>query len=175
MGIKSQFFSMGENIPEHLSKLCEVFKKNENHISSETHRYSSNKVLHELTYDIEDIGFRIEKGKTRDKLIILKVYKPNGEFKREYDVDGLHKESNTILEVEACRAVPNNQTLKDVLKAASIKDTNYLVIAVRNQTIIGQGKNKKVQKDFNKVTDEIEDILNYMPPKNLKGILIIGY
>ena len=75
-----------------------------------------------------------------------------------------------MLEVEAGRALMNNQFLKDIFQASMMHGVDYCIVAVRN--IYQSGKSK----DFEKISTFVEtmyasDRLN-LP---LKGILILGY
>ncbi len=73
-----------------------------------------------------------------------------------------------MLEVEAGRAVVNNQFLKDLFQACMMHGVNYLGIAVRN---IYRNSN-----DFDRVIRFIDTLYASSRIRlPLKGILIIGY
>ena len=170
--IKYTFFSDNETMTQVFKETIEVFKKNYKYISSEKiDQIKSNEVLHELTTDLQDIGWWVETGKKKEEKIRLTVYNNDGTPKRYYEVDGLHKQSGTIMEIEACRAIINNQILRDVLKASSLDNINYLILSVRNMT----KQKKKTLYDYNNVIFDIDDVWRNIKPPKLKGILVIGY
>jgi len=68
----------------------------------------SDVVLARLRPSLEKVGFRVEKGKSSDKKIV-------------------------VLEVEAGQAVDNNKFLKDIFQACMMHDVLHLAIAVRNE------------------------------------------
>lgn len=162
MSIQYQYFPKDEPIPSHLSSVVDVFRKHESQIDSTMFSHESNTVLDIITVDMMKLGYEVETGKTIDKKIRIPIG-PN----RWVEPDGLHKETNTILEVEAGRGVVNNQFRKDLEEAMCIGNT-YLVIAVRN--IYGRSK------DFKKVVGCIDDMYyNNCVQHKIKGTLIIGY
>ena len=73
-----------------------------------------------------------------------------------------------VLEVEAGRAVDNNQYLKDIFQACMMHDIFHLAIAVRNTY--------RNSDDFGHVETALETLYTsgrlQLP---LKGILLIGY
>lgn len=82
--------------------------------------------------------------------------------------DAIHFNERIVVEVEAGRAVVNNQFLKDIFQASMMVDIEYLVLAVRN-TYRGSD-------DFQKVYNFLDTLYTSQRIKlPLKGILVIGY
>lgn len=122
-----------------------------------------------LSSDLKFIGYDVETGKlTSQKIKIPVLFGLNGTILKSFDVDGYHKDTGTVVEIEAGRAVSNYQFLKDLFESIVMMDINYLVIAVRNI----YNKNK----DFDTVNNFIEVLYTSQRIKlQLKGILVIGY
>lgn len=168
MSIQYQYFPKNEVVPQHLSSVIDVFRKHESQIDSTKFKHNSNTVLDIVSSDMTSIGYDVETGKTSDKKIkIPVVYGLNGVPDLWFEVDGLNRDTDTILEVEAGRAITNYQALKDLCEAMFM-GKSYLVIAVRNIY------NKS--KDFERLVRFINSmyVSNNVQHK-LKGILIIGY
>ena len=167
--INWQFFPKSLTIPNHLNDIREIFDKNLSKIDSEKFTLDSNDVLAILRQDLEELGFQVEKSRSRsDKIQIPVLYGLNGTLEKSFYADGYNKITHTVIEVEAGRAVDNHQFLKDLFQACMMHDVDYLIIAVRN---VYRGK-----KDFLRVIVFFETLYAsgrlQLP---LKGILIIGY
>jgi hypothetical protein len=129
----------------------------------------SNTVMARLRPGLERVGFLVEKGKSSDdKVVIPVLFGRKGEIKKCFNADAHAVTKNWVLEVEAGRAVDNNQFLKDIFQACMMHDVLHLAIAVRN-TYRGSD-------DFAKVENFLETL--YVSGRlqlPLKGILLIGY
>ena len=68
----------------------------------------------------------------------------NGKVEKYFDADAVDRERKLVLEVEAGRAIVNNQFLKDLFQACMMRDIDYLAIAVRK---IYRGGNRQAN-DF---------------------------
>ena len=168
-----QFYFAGGEIPEHLRNVIKCFEKNSYHFDSEKFLkdIKSNYVLEKVREDLEKLGFTVETGKKSKEKIIFKIPTLYHE-EIEFQADAYNYETKTIIEVEAGRAVINNQFLKDFYQASVINECDYLVIAVKKL----YRSSKSVGKDFEKVSKFMDGIFNnprFIVP--LKGILIIGY
>ena len=139
-------------------------------------QYESNQVLKILEPGLENLGFKVEKGKKKDQKIRVTVkYGNAGKEELSFEADAYHETEKVVIEVEAGRALANNQFLKDVFQASMMIDTDYLVLAVKN-TYRNNKKTKSFTKDFEKINEFIETIfLTGKIQLNLKGILLIGY
>ena len=153
-----------------------MFKNVEPEINSDTHTKSSNEVLAAVAIGLEAAGFIVESGKRKaDKIHVPVLYGRNGKVEKSFEADAYHREHGYVLEVEAGRAVVNNQFLKDLFQACMMHEVRYLGIAVRNSYTSGSAK-KLVSKDFERVVAFLDTLyasnrLN-LP---LEGILLIGY
>ena len=66
----------------------------------------SNVVMARLRPELEKIGFRVEKGKSSE-----------GKIDKRFNADAYAETDHWVLEIEAGRAVANNQFLKDIFQA----------------------------------------------------------
>lgn len=168
--IKWQFYPKSKNAPRHLRAIIEgVFVKNTNKIDSLKHKYDSNKVLGILRTDLEEFGFKVEKGKGRlEKIRIPVLFGAEGRTEKAFDADGWNKETRTVVEVEAGRGVTNYQFLKDLFQACVMQDVEYLIICIRNIYLNND--------DYNKVINFFDALYASDRLKlPLAGIMVIGY
>lgn len=170
------YFPKSKEIPEHLFEIITIFKKYENEIESPEKTLESNDVLNILSQSLEEIGFKVEKGKKKeDKIVVPVLFGINGRIEKSFEADAYHSKHKTVIEIEAGRGVANNQFLKDLFQACMMYNVNYFVNAVRN--IYETGREKKTKrKDFETVINFYNTLyasgrLN-LP---LDGVLIIGY
>lgn len=167
--INWQYYPKSDSIPEHLTSLIEIFKLHELAIKSPENKLSSNQVLSILHKDLLNLKFDVEKSKSSEnKLKVPVLFGKNGRLEKYFEADSYHKDTGTVLEVEAGRAVTNYQFLKDLFQACMMHNTYYLVIAVRNKY--------RSSPDFDKVVAFFDTL--YVSGRlglPLKGILIIGY
>ncbi len=167
--IQYQFFPKSSGVPNSLLKVVDIFKQKENQITSLKYQLPSNDVLGIISEDIEKLGYRVEKSKrAEDKIQVPVLFGRNGLLEKYFEADGYNQLEQTVIEVEAGRAVTNYQFLKDIFQACVMHDVLYLVVAVRNIY--------RNQKDF----DMVISFLDTLYASNrmilpLKGILIIGY
>jgi hypothetical protein len=169
--INFQYFPRSERIPSHLEDVVRVFEGKAGRISSARQKsLFSNQVLARLRSDLRTLGFRVEVDKTRRGRISVPVlFGRNGKSTKSFDADAWNETTKTVVEIEAGRAVSNNQFLKDMFQASMMKDVEFLVIAVRNIYM-------RSQKDFENVCTFMETMYASSRLRlPLKGILIIGY
>ena len=142
-------------------------------ISSAVHGLKSNDVLAVVADDLEANGYFVEKSKREEDLIRMPVlFGEQGAFEKEFYADAYHPGAHIVLEVEAGRAVANNQFLKDLFEACMMEDSEYLCIAVRKQ-YSGGGVNSQ---DYGRVCT----LLRTLYASNrlqlpLKGVMVLGY
>lgn len=168
--IQWQYFPKSVSMPRHLSDVVDVFKTHEKSISSERKgAQNSNAVLARLASDLESLGYRVETGKRRhEKITVPVLFGRNGQPEKSFDADAYSDRLSTVVEVEAGRAVVNNQFLKDLFQASMMERVEYCVIAVRNVY--------KASKDFDLVCRFMDTLYaSHRLRLPLKGILIIGY
>jgi len=78
----------------------------------------SNVVMARLRPELEKIGFRVEKGKSSEgKIDVPVLYGSNGKIDKRFNADAYAETDHWVLEIEAGRAVANNQFLKDIFQA----------------------------------------------------------
>lgn len=167
--IKFQFFPRSQGITPEIEKIIYCFNNVDEEISSSRHNHSSNTVLEYLKNHLEEIDFIVETGKThKEKIHVPVLFGLNDEIDKSFNADALSKDGKIVIEVEAGRAVDNNQFLKDIFQACMMFEVEYLVIAVRNDY--------RGSDDFRKVYTFLETL--YISSRlhlPLKGILLIGY
>ena len=150
-----------------------AFEQFESEISSPKNTLDSNGVLLKVRPELEALGFSVEIGKKRaEKITVPVLFGRNGKTAKSFDADAYHIEGKFVLEVEAGRAVSNNQFLKDLFQACLMVDVDYLGIAVRRVYEAGNASGK----DFETVVTFFETLYaSRRLQLPLKGILIIGY
>lgn len=167
--IKYQFFPRSHGIITEIKAVIDCFIKVESKISSDSETLNSNDVLEKLRPHLENINFIVEKGKSKNNKIHVPVlFGNNNEIDKSFNADALSKDGKIVIEVEAGRAVANNQFLKDIFQASMMYEVEYLVIAVRNDY--------RKTDDFKKIFTFLETM--YISNRiilPLKGILLIGY
>jgi hypothetical protein len=138
-------------------------------IDSSTHGDPSNKILAAVAPGLRDLGFVVEVGKRRDQKVSVPVlFGLNGRTEKSFDADAHHVDAGFVVEVEAGRAVVNNQFLKDLFQACMMHNVSYLGIAVRSTY--------KGSRDFESVCRFFDTLFASDRLKlPLSGILIIGY
>ena len=102
------------------------------------------------------------------KINVPVLFGLNNANDKYFNADALSDDGKIVIEVEAGRAVDNNQFLKDIFQACMMFDVEYLIIAVRN--------NYRGADDFAKIYAFLETM--YVSNRiilPLKGILLIGY
>lgn len=161
-----QFFPKTKQIPEHLQLVSEAFLKVYANIDSEHNYLESNQVLAAVTPPLRELNFEVEcKG---HKIKIPVLFGRNGTVAKSFEADAYHKDTKTVIEVEAGRALTNYQFLKDLFQACMMNDAEYLVIAIRNFY--------RSSPDFDKIEQFFDTLYQserlQLP---LSGILLIGY
>lgn len=102
--------------------------------SSAKESQHSDVVMSKLRPGLEKLGFRVEKGKTtEDKIVVPVLFGRKGKVLKCFNADAYAASRGWVVEVEAGRAVDNNQFLKDIFQACMMHDVLHLALAVRNQ------------------------------------------
>lgn len=129
----------------------------------------SDTVMALLRPGLEKLGFRVEKGKSiEDKIVVPVLFGRKGKVLKCFNADAHAVSEGWVLEVEAGRAVDNNQFLKDIFQACMMHDVLHLAVAVRNTY--------RHSDDFAKVESFLETLyISGRLQLPLKGILLIGY
>ena len=118
---------------------------------------------------LEKIGYSVEKSKKMaDKIRVPVLYGPNGKVNLAFEVDAYSEKTNTVIEVEAGRAVVNYQFLKDYYETCMMQGVKYFCVAVRNKY--------RDSKDFEKVCNFFQTLyISNTVQTPLEGVLVIGY
>lgn len=158
----------GRPVPE-VRLVVEAFELHDSEISSEAHTRESNGVLQVLASTLEAGGFVVERGKTvPEKILVPVLFGENGRVEKSFNADAFHPDAGVVLEVEAGRAVDNNQWLKDLFQACMMQDALHLVIAVR--------KRYRGGSDYAKVFLMLDTLYSsqrlHLP---LKSVTLLGY
>ncbi|MBO5853906.1 MAG: hypothetical protein J6Q61_04135 [Bacteroidales bacterium] len=148
MNIRYQFFSKDKDVTQELMDIIKIFVKHSDEFNSYNKELCSNEVLSCISNDLKQLGYKIKE--TR-----------NGP-------DAINKQHKIIVEVEAGRALTNNQFLRNLIETCLIDNVEYLVLAVRNIY--------KKQHDYDKIVEFLSRL--YASSKlilPLKGVLVLGY
>lgn len=164
------YFPKSSPPPEFGLQIVAIFEELGDVIDSNTRiEQHSDAVMARLRPNLEKLGFRVEKGKSSDdKIIVPVLFGRKGKVLKCFNADAHAASKGWVLEVEAGRAVDNNQFLKDIFQACMMHDVLHLAIAVRNKY--------RKSDDFAKIESYLETL--YVSGRlqlPLKGILLIGY
>lgn len=171
--INWMFFPQNKIIETHLESLISVFREKQDEIDSETHQGTDNLesdlVLSYVSQGLERIGYDVEKTKKKeDKIRVPVLYGMNGQVNLAFEVDGYCKKHQTVIEVEAGRAVVNYQFLKDFYEACMMQGVRFFCVAVKNKY--------RSSKDFEKVCNFFQALyVSNRMDIPLEGVLVIGY
>ena len=168
--INYQFFPRSRGITSDMQSIIECFEAVSGDIDSTTHdELESNKVLAKVGPKLAALGYSVEKSKkTEDKIVVPVLFGQNNRVDKSFYADALSSDGRVVIEVEAGRALANNQFLKDVFEASMMFEVEYLVLAVRNKY--------KNSCDFEKIGVFLETMyISGRIQLPLKGILLIGY
>lgn len=174
--IKYQFFPRSHGLTEEMRQIIECFRTVDVQ-KSKNARLKSNDMLELLRPHLESLKFKVEAGKKKEEKIDVPVlFGENGEIDKSFYADALSADGRIVIEVEAGRAVRNNQFLKDVFQACMMFDVEYLVIAVLNEYCFYSKGKEMVSHDYAEVRTFLETL--YVSNRirlPLKGILVVGY
>ena len=175
--INYQFFPRSHGVTTEIKAIIDCFKQIEPQLEEENVQRTSNEVLALVRPHLETIGFAVETGKGKEEKIDVPVlFGENNEVDKSFFADALSADGKIVIEVEAGRAVRNNQFLKDIFQACMMFEVEYLVIAVLNEYKFNSGGRQTIGHDY----QEIKPFLETLYVSNrlrlpLKGILLIGY
>ena len=131
--IRFQFFPRSQGITEKIKEVIDCFEEVSDQINSFNFQFSSNEVLSILRPHLEELNYTVETGKRKnDKISVPVLFGFDNKIDKSFNADALSKDGKIVIEVEAGRAVDNNQFLKDIFQACMMFQVEYLVIAVRN-------------------------------------------
>ncbi len=167
--IRFQFFPRSQGINQAIQDVLDCFVISNGEITSSEHELNSNAVLAVLRPHLEKHGYNVESGKSADQKIHVPVlFGLNDQIDKSFNADAVSADGKIVIEIEAGRALANNQFLKDIFQACMMFEVEYLIIAVRN---IYRGSD-----DFSKIYTFLETLyISNRLRLPLKGILLIGY
>ena len=167
--LRFQFFPRSQGITIQIQNIINCFEIEYDKIKSPDYTLSSNSVLEIIRPHLENNGFICETGKTQEaKISVPVLFGFDNKIDKSFNADAVSEDGKIVIEVEAGRAVDNNQFLKDIFQACMMFEVEYLVIAVRNDY---RGGN-----DFAKIYAFLETLyISNRLHLPLKGILLIGY
>ncbi len=162
-------FPRSREVPPLGRNVIEAFEEIHPRIASVQHDLSSNEVLAIACPNLQALGFDVETGKKQaDKIRVPVLFGENGRFEKSFDADAWHRQEGFVIEVEAGRAVDNNQFLKDIVQASVMTGVEHLAVACRNIY--------RKNDDFRTITNFLETIfVSDRISLPLKTILILGY
>ena len=174
--INFQFFPRSHGMTNEMHDIVECFKEVDAEKNENVH-LKSNDMLALLRPGLETLGFQVETGKSKNEQIYVPVlFSDNNQIDKFFAADALSSDHKIVIEVEAGRAVRNNQFLKDIFQACMMYEVEYLVIAVLNEYVFNSGGKQVVGYDYKEVRTFLETMyINSRLQLPLKGILLIGY
>ena len=167
--IRCQYFPRSRGITPEIKQVIDCFINAEEKICSCNNNLSSNDVLEVIRQDLQTIGFKVETGKTKsNKIHVPVLFGLDNTIDKSFNADALSQDGKIVIEVEAGRAVVNNQFLKDIFQACMMFEVEVLVIAVRNDY--------RGNDNFAYIYRFLETLyISNRLHLPLKGILLIGY
>lgn len=152
-----------------MQEVIDCFATTEIAYRSSEFNLSSNEVLEIIKPRLQKLGYNVEDGKTAiQKISVPVLFGLDNKIDKSFNADAVSIDGKIVIEVEAGRAVANNQFLKDIFQACMMFEVEYLVIAVRN--------NYRGADDFAKVYAFLETLyISNRLHLPLKGILLVGY
>lgn len=152
--------------PKHVREVIDIFTAAEPAISSHANGLSSNAVLLRVRPQLLEAHFEVEGAPEKVTLPVL--FGVDGRIEKRFNVDAFQRETGTVLEVEAGRAIINNAIYLDLVKACIIPEAEYLIIAVPLRY-----SNSAVFESTRMMLDMI--YASARLPLPLKGVTAVGY
>jgi hypothetical protein len=167
--IKYQFFPRSRGVSNEIADVINCFEKQYSKIDSTTKNLSSDKVLEVVAPLLRELNFKVETGKSKkEKISVPVLFGLGNKVDKSFNADAVSNDGKIVLEIEAGRAVDNNQFLKDIFQACMMFEVEYLIIAVRNKY--------RGSDDFQKVFAFLETLyISNRLKLPLTGIVLIGY
>lgn len=174
--INYQFFPRSHGVTPQMREIINCFKAVDEQRDDNQH-LKSNEMLALVRPYLEALHFSVETGKAANEQIYVPVlFSENDQVDKYFAADALSEDHKIVIEVEAGRAVVNNQFLKDIFQACMMYEVEYLVIAVLNEYVISVGGKQHISHDYQMVKTFLETLyVSNRLQLPLKGILLIGY
>lgn len=174
--INYQFFPRSHGITPEIRNIINCFKTVDEQREQNEH-LKSNEMLALVRPFLEEQGFIVESGKAANEQIYVPVlFSENDQVDKYFAADALSSDHKIVIEVEAGRAVKNNQFLKDIFQACMMYEVEYLVIAVLNDYSYNVKGKLQTAHDYQSIKTFLETLyVSNRLQLPLKGILLIGY
>ena len=174
--INYQFFPRSHGVTPRIRQIIDCFKAVDS-MKEENEHLKSNEMLALLRPHLEAIDFVVETGKAASEQIFVPVlFSENDEVDKSFAADALSNDHKIVIEVEAGRAVFNNQFLKDIFQACMMYEVEYLIIAVLNEYRFKVNGQERSSHDYQSVKTFLETLyVSNRLQLPLKGILLVGY
>lgn len=175
--INYQFFPRSHGVTAQIREIINCFIDVDEHRDPCVH-LKSNEMLALVRPGLEALHFTVETGKAAGEQIYVPVlFGENNQVDKSFAADAWSEDHKIVIEVEAGRAVANNQFLKDIFQACMMYEVEYLVIAVLNEYSINSSSGKThTTYDYQTVKTFLETLyVSNRLQLPLKGILLIGY
>ena len=169
-----KFYPVRLPAPSWAPEVLAVFRASRRAIDSSTNTgVKSDDCLAALRPELEEIGFKVEAGKTAAEKIGRPVlFGENGATEVSYEVDGFHAEEKVILEVEAGRGAANNADYRDLVRASLMIGVDYLVLAMMQEYRSG----RQTVHSYEQTRKRLDAIFGSDRMKlPLEGVLLVGY
>lgn len=175
--IRFQHFPITHEPPQFIVEVVECFQQNESSISTiQGNHGDSNAVLQIIRYDLESIGFEVEKSKKAiDKIFRPVTFGIDGVPQLKYEIDAYNKDTRVGLEIEAGRGVKGNAIYRDLIQGMIMTNVEHLVVAVANEYRYKSKKREMVSKDFEMCINICGALSGQTRIKLPYTITIIGY
>ena len=174
--INFQFFPRSHGVTPQIRDIINCFKRVDGERDENEH-LKSNEMLALVRPHLEALHFNVESGKAADEQIYVPVlFSENDQVDKFFAADALSEDHKIVIEVEAGRAVRNNQFLKDIFQACMMYEVEYLVLAVLNEYPYKTNGKQIIGRDYQYVKTFLETLyVSNRLQLPLKGILLIGY
>ena len=174
--INYQFFPRSHGVTPQIRDIINCFKRVDEERNKNEY-LKSNEMLALVRPHLEEIHFTVESGKAADEQIYVPVlFSENDQIEKSFAADALSEDHKIVIEVEAGRAVRNNQYLKDIFQASMMYEVEYLVIAVPNEYQFRLKGIKQAEHTYKIIKTSLETLyVSNRLQLPLKGILLIGY
>lgn len=167
--IRFQLFPRSKGVSTSVLAIVKCFELESEKIKSPENNLSSNEVLALVRPHLEKLNFRVETGKSaNEKINVPVLFGFNNRIDKAFNADAVSHDGKIVIEVEAGRAIENNQFLKDIFQACMMCDVETLVIVVRNEY--------RKHYDFDLVHTFLETLyISNRIHLPLKEIVLVGY
>ena len=174
MYLQWSYFPRFSSPPSWMIETIEAIDSQKSQIESKLHdKLDSDEVLEHVRIPLENLGWEIEKGKTKAQKIERPVlHGDNGIPRVKYEIDGWHNSHKAVMEVESGRAWQGNAVYRDLIRASIMQEVDYLLLGVRQQYKYAN----VIQNDFEKTREQVEAI--YASGRLIlpfKGLLVFGW